>query len=182
MDEDQTNAALSFTLRRDTVSAVLAVEGPITEILGYEPHELIGVTSVDLLHPADSDAGVTSWVQMLLGPTLEGRFRGRYRHRDGSWIWVDTHNVNKLDDPDFACVMSIITVTDEADVSIHEQLRAQREVLARLNELLPVGLLHVSIDGRVIESNQLLRDLVGVEDPRRLDDLIAAVAPADRGL
>ncbi|KQO83990.1 diguanylate cyclase [Methylobacterium sp. Leaf90] len=59
-------------------------------LLGYEPEELVGTKSLDFVHPEDvADFGL---VLSAVGRGCSERAvsQQRYRHKNGSWLWVET--------------------------------------------------------------------------------------------
>jgi PAS domain S-box-containing protein len=62
-------------------------------VLGYEPDDLIGRQTLDLLHPDDVRRAVADTQAMfesgeaMAGPPCEYRFQ----HKDGRWIWLESH-------------------------------------------------------------------------------------------
>jgi diguanylate cyclase (GGDEF)-like protein len=122
---------------------------------------------------------VDNWMQMLgsAGAALPVRFR--HRHRDGSWRWVEMTNHNFLDDPARAYVTAELLVFDdpvaerapdgddrapavgrERPLQLHEALLAREQLLHRLSEALPVGVLQVDASGRVLYTNRRLHTIV----------------------
>jgi PAS domain S-box-containing protein len=57
-----------------------------TELLGYEPHEIIGTTFLGYTHPDDLNATVNAFAGILAQP-LDLPFEYRFRHKDGSYRW-----------------------------------------------------------------------------------------------
>ena len=57
-------------------------------LLGFDPEELIGRLSVDILHPDDRDR-IARHLQSVLehGPASE---EARFRHKAGGWVWLET--------------------------------------------------------------------------------------------
>jgi PAS domain S-box-containing protein len=58
-------------------------------ILGYSPDELIGQPFTDLVHPDDVDRTLAVFRRGAEEDTAVTRFDNRYRHRDGSYRWLD---------------------------------------------------------------------------------------------
>jgi len=63
-----------------------------------------------------------------------------------------------------------------------EVLGARQHMLARLGEALPVGVLHVDAQRRVLYSNNRLHDLLGCPRATTLDEQLATVVDRDRML
>ena len=65
-------------------------------LLGYEPDELIGRTAVDIVHPEDREH-IVRYLQSVLddGPASS---EGRFLHKDGHWIWMETRGRAVLDE------------------------------------------------------------------------------------
>ena len=74
----------------------------VVRYLGYSVDELIGRNAADFLHPDDAEA-MRERFRGFLGagdalPELN-RFEYRFRHRDGSWCWLESVAVNALANP-----------------------------------------------------------------------------------
>jgi len=77
------------------------------EILGYEPHELIGIKPANMAHPDDAER-VTKVLQSLLNGEVAPRsVINRIRHRDGRWIWVEA-GLRVLKNPETGAPAGII--------------------------------------------------------------------------
>ncbi len=57
--------------------------------LGYSPAELIGRPFIDLVHPDDVDRTIDEFRRATEEGTTTTRFENRYRHKDGSYRWLD---------------------------------------------------------------------------------------------
>jgi PAS domain S-box-containing protein len=86
----------------------------VVRYLGYSTAELLGRNAAEFLHPDDVEV-VRERFRGFLGSTegcsKEGqlslnRFEYRFRHRDGSWCWLESVAVNALSNP---AVLGIIT-------------------------------------------------------------------------
>ena len=84
-----------------------------------------------------------------------GRVRVRYRHANGHYVWLEVTNDNRLEDPEFGCVLSeMVDISDE--MAQLEALRDRERLLARLAEALPIGICHLRPDREVVYSNEPL--------------------------
>jgi len=74
------------TIVRGNLSGVrLYISPAVRELLGYEPHELIGRRASEIVHPDDAEV-----FRHLMNDVREGRIdfalsEQRQRHKDGSW-------------------------------------------------------------------------------------------------
>ena len=68
-------------------------------VLGYTPDELIGTSPVDLLHPEEREIVAQAFAEQLLVTGQPAPVEHRIRHRDGSWVWVESVAINLGDDP-----------------------------------------------------------------------------------
>jgi diguanylate cyclase (GGDEF)-like protein/PAS domain S-box-containing protein len=162
-------------LRRDEVAVVVEIDEAVTALLGWRADELVGARSIELVHADDVERAIANWMEMLAVPSRPHRWRGRYRCSDGSYLWLDISNTNRLEDPVHNDVLSeMVDVSDE--MSMHEALRERERLLRRLTEALPSGILQFDADRRVIHANEQLAAIV---EPS-IEGLLDAVVDADR--
>ena len=165
-------------VERDPLGVFLAVDDATTELLGWTSEELLGRTTIDLLHPDDVERALESWMAMRAGAGT-GRIRVRYRHADGHHLWVEVTNDNRLDDPAVGRVLSeLVDVSD--DMRQLEDLRARERLLAGLAEALPIGVAQVRPDGVVAYANPPMTELLGPLADRR--DVVRRCRNEDQAL
>jgi len=74
----------------------------VARYLGYSVRELLGHNATEFLHADDAEAVRERFRGLLSNresqPDLN-RFEYRFRHRDGSWVWLESVAVNALDNP-----------------------------------------------------------------------------------
>ncbi|HVM52480.1 MAG TPA: diguanylate cyclase [Acidimicrobiales bacterium] len=166
-------------LRKDEVAVILDADPEITEVLGWTQDDLQGFKSLDLVHPDDQERAVDSWIEMLGRPGAATRWQGRHRRKDGSWLWMEVTNHNHLDDPDRRVVEAeMIDIADQR--ATMEALRQREQLLARLADALPVGVLHVDLEGRILYTNDRFCSLIGVPPAGTIAEHLVGVVPADR--
>ncbi len=163
---------------KDDLAIIRYVDGRICRILGYEPSDLIGKRSLGLIHPEDQQRALGAWRDMLASPGLTTRVRARHLHGDGSWIWMELTNNNLLAEPERRVVTEMIDISEE--MSAVETLRQREQLLTRLAEALPTGVLHVDRRRNVRYSNSRLHRLLGTTPSSTVADQLAAVHPDDR--
>ncbi len=76
------------------------VSGGCEDILGYAPDELTRQVFRDAIHPADRMRVLLEFeaARQDVGATCEVIYR--FKHKSGSWLHVETHVVNRTNDPD----------------------------------------------------------------------------------
>jgi PAS domain S-box-containing protein len=143
----------------------------ITEILGYEAEEILGASSVDLMHEEDAHVVVEAL------PTLIAEKRGwtgwvlRWRHKDGSYRYLESNAVPILDDD------GTLLGYRGADRDITERKRAEqrlRESEERFKALANAAFEAVAIheEGMILDANQAFCSMFGCE----LDEVIGKSA------
>jgi diguanylate cyclase (GGDEF)-like protein/PAS domain S-box-containing protein len=167
------------SMRKDEYAAILSVDEAFTELLGWTTEELREKRSLDLLHPEEHALATENWMEMLSRPGPARRLRERFLHKDGSWVWFEVTNHNLLGDPDSRCITcEMVDISDE--MAAQEALRAREQLLDRLTAALPVGVLQIDDERRVVFANERLRDILGVPPSESLEGQLEHVLPADR--
>ena len=170
-------APKSSAVRKDAVAVITSVDVATPKMLGWTEEELLGRRTLELVHPDDHQRAIESWMDMLAAPGGTRRVRLRHQHRKGHYLWLEITNHNLLNDPEHACVVAeMVDISDE--MAAQEALRANEQLLRRLTEALPLGVLQIDSDRRVIYQNERAVEIFGLA----LDEAIgeAVVADADR--
>ena len=145
------------------------ISAAITRVTGYRPDELIGKKFFDLIHPDDQAVAKSSLLAIESGLV---RATYRYRHKDGSWLLIETLAKNAIHDPDICGI--IINTRD-----VTSQLRAEeslRKVSRALNAFVAVSNALIHADGEIDLVGQVCRIMVESAGYR-----MAWVGYADRG-
>ena len=165
--------------RKDGLAVLVEIDEAFTQILGWKPEEVLGLRSRDLIHPEDEALAVDNWMDMLASSGPGRRVRLRHLHRDGSWVWMEVTNHNLLEDPEHRCVVAeMVDISEE--MATHEALRAREQLLDRLAETLPLGLLQVDSDSKVVYTNDRLHSIVGSPRTRTVEEQLSNVVDEDR--
>jgi two-component system CheB/CheR fusion protein len=99
----------------------------ITRILGYAPAEFVGRHALEPMHPDDGPATAPLFARLTQSPRATFNHTFRYRHRDGSWRWIEGAGTNLLDDPAVgAVVASFRDVTEHKALEQALQQRAEQ--------------------------------------------------------
>lgn len=166
-------------VRKDLRAVITHADQAAERMLGYPPGGLVGVESRELVHPDDQDLAVQSWLELSSRPGGMERVRLRKRRADGSWLWVDVINHNRLQDPAYGCVVAdVVDVSQE--MAFREDVRTQERLLRRLTEALPVGVVQLLPTGEVAYSNERVHQILGTPARSSLDRLLDPLSPGDK--
>jgi diguanylate cyclase (GGDEF)-like protein/PAS domain S-box-containing protein len=195
------HASVVARVRKSEVALIVDIDDATSQLLGWNAAEMVGQTSLDFIHPDDQQLAVDSWLQMLAAHGPARAVRIRHRHKDGSWRWVEMTNRNLLDDPTFNCVVAeMVGVTGNTlaenghtaapgqktldmpvqPLRLHEALRAREQVLHRLAEALPLGVLQLDEQGRVVYTNRMLHTIFGPTRTSSVAEQFSSVVNEDR--
>lgn len=117
-------------------NGVIQFQSPSTEhILGYHPTERVGERAFEQFHPDDRERVVTTFTDVIESPgeTTE-RVEYRYRHADGSWVWLESIGSNRMDTVLGGFVINSRDITDRKQYE--KQLEALTTELETLNQVL----------------------------------------------
>jgi diguanylate cyclase (GGDEF)-like protein/PAS domain S-box-containing protein len=99
-------------------------------IVGYKDHELIGQSLFDFVHPRELEACKGVFAATLERPNHEMGGEIRFRHKDGSWVWLEGFSQNLLHEPSVRAV-----VLNYRDVSQRKETEKQLEYRAYYDSL-----------------------------------------------
>lgn len=126
------------------------------KMLGYEPSELVGKNCLEIVLKSDAEATVNA-LKEIRESSKSSEFESRVKRADGSDISI-LWSVQWSDpDDSFFCVAHDITERKAAEQVIKEAEARLRQIL----ESLPVGLMMVDLDGKVVLSNRTFEEVFG---------------------
>jgi diguanylate cyclase (GGDEF)-like protein/PAS domain S-box-containing protein len=163
------------TFAREVIGRFTAQDEGGHGLLGWSADELESLTDAELIHPDDQANAQAAWLEMLSNPGSPCRWRGRHRHADGSWKWLEVTNTNGIDDPEVGHVVSEMMDVSE-EMAATEALRERQEVLDRLHDALPLGVCQIDRERNVTYANDQLYDLIGCTRDDDLSLMLAAAA------
>ncbi len=71
----------------------------IVRMLGYSPVELLGKNAFDYVHPDDLQRVETGFAEGLEDPRARPSAEYRFRHKNGSWRWLESVGTNLTEEP-----------------------------------------------------------------------------------
>jgi PAS domain S-box-containing protein len=97
-----TEYALEIITVQDASGTFTYANEAVSRYLGYRVAELLGRNAAEFMHPDDADAMRDRFRGFLATSATQpelNRFEYRFRHRDGSWCWLESVAVNALENP-----------------------------------------------------------------------------------
>ncbi len=108
----------------------------IAWMLGYSSEELIGKNAFDYLHPDDRQWVETAFAEVVKDPGRVPSAEYRFRHKDGSWRWLESVGTNLTEEPGVgAYVINSRDVTRRKEAE--ERLRGAEKRYRTLVEQIP---------------------------------------------
>jgi len=128
--------------------------------LGYAIGELEGRNTFEFIHPEDQVLSQEVLMQLLESPGQVFSTVLRYRHKDGSWRFLEVKAKNLLDEPIIrGIVINAHDITRRTEAL--EALRESEELHSRILDTVPDMVFEVSLDGNFIYANRATAEILG---------------------
>jgi PAS domain S-box-containing protein len=161
----------------------IRVNRRLCEILGYSEEELMQLRGKDISHPEDLDVIDLQRPRLYSGEIDAVRLEKRYLRKDRTPVWVafsmtverdaegrPTHEIAVYND---------ITAQREAEARVRES----EEVYRQTFQLAASGIAHVGLDGRFLQVNRSLCDILGYSEAELVGRSVKEVShPEDKDL
>jgi len=99
-------------------------------LIGYDEQELIGRPFLEFVHPRDAAAAQKVLSTVLVSANQEAHGELRFRHKNGSWVWLEGFGQNLLEEPSVGAI-----VVNYRDVSQRKETEKQLEYRAYYDSL-----------------------------------------------
>jgi len=106
----------------DSRGQILYASGSTAKVFGYEPEELVGRNSLDLIHLEDRVQMSRVLPELLAIPQSTLQWHARMCRKDGTCSWVESTACNLLDRPDVNAI-----AVNHRDISARIALEAQKK-------------------------------------------------------
>ena len=154
---------------------LLYVSPGVERMAGRAPGEVVGQDAFGWSHPDDLAAYRPEYDAFLARPGAVITTEHRYRHRDGSWRWVEATSTNLLHDPAVGAV-----VCNFRDVTARKAAEAATARLAALVEAAGDAIISGDLDGTVRTWNPAAEQLFGYRAGEVVGRPVPGLVPADR--
>ncbi len=128
----------------------------ITSVFGYGLNELVGKNVFTYVHPDDVEAAKTTFTEAL-AKELVTPLVIRFKHKNGSWVYVQVVGNNQLDNPKVQGIL--ISSRDVTDLMQIKDIKTHAEEVERLNKLMV---------GRELKISDLKQEITELK--KRLDE------------
>jgi PAS domain S-box-containing protein len=148
-------------------------------LLGYEPSERTGTRPFELMHPDDAAAAREALVRMMSDPGTTHEVEFRYRHKDGSWRFIEAVGRTLLSDSAAAGVIvnsRDVTARRQAEEALRDSEASYRGLFDNLAELVYIQ----DLEGRFLNVNEAVVRAYGYSREELLGRTPAMLADPER--
>jgi PAS domain S-box-containing protein len=123
----------------DANKSIRYVSPAIYSVLGYKPEELLHTNADDLMNPEDLQRMQKAFRLLMENPGPHKSQEFRFRHKDGTWHFVEAIAKNIVDDPDVAGI--VVNFRDVTERKVAELLledyskNLEKKVVDRTQEI-----------------------------------------------
>jgi diguanylate cyclase (GGDEF)-like protein/PAS domain S-box-containing protein len=150
-------------------TALLDIEGRFVDVnqayvewLGYSREELLSLSFLIVIDPADVEAAEAASAKLASGAIRSYRTERRHRRADGTLVWGLVSVVAVLaDGGDKRLVVQVMDITEVK--RSETELREARQRFEQAFERAPIGMALVDLDGRFMRVNQALCTITGYD-------------------
>ncbi|MBI3913456.1 MAG: PAS domain S-box protein [Chloroflexi bacterium] len=139
---------------------ILYASPAAARIVGTTPEEMIGRNTFDGMHPDDVGCAYQIFASLREKPGNSMPLQVRFRHKDGSWRWVDGIGTNLLAEPSVGALVA--NYRDETERKHAEE--ALRESEARYHTVVESAtdiIYTVSVEGNILSINAAFESVTG---------------------
>lgn len=149
-----------ITLLTNGDGTILFTSPNTLKLIGYDAKELQNAYITQVLHPDELEYYYSLKQEILNNPGQLYVCEMRVKHKNGSYIWVESTTVNRLNDPTVKGV-----ITNARDINQRKKAEAENkasEVLFRSAfEQIAVGIAYLSTTGKWMRTNNQLCAITG---------------------
>lgn len=110
----------------DATGRVLLSSHAVSPIFGYALEERVGKNVFELIHPEDQAHVARLFRTLLQNRSGSATAQVRYRHKNGSWRWIEALGTNMLEDPSVRAVVINYRDITERRLLLQQLFQAQK--------------------------------------------------------
>lgn len=121
----------AFIEQSTDIITVLDVEGTyqyvspsMTRVVGHDPADLVGKSAFEYVHPDDRERLMETFSEVASNPDLTPTTEFRFRHADGSWVWIESIANNQMDND---LIEGVVVNSRDISARKEREQRVQRE-------------------------------------------------------
>jgi len=119
----------------DKESSPIFINKAHKRILGYDEDFLLDKNALELFHPEDRETAKDEWFKVIEEKEDRDMITGRYKAKDGSYIWLETH-LKTLTDKDEDVKFVLCISRDISDkVEAKKELEKNKEKVEKLHDV-----------------------------------------------
>lgn len=147
-------------------------------IFDYENVDYKKLNPDELTHPEDLPMVLTSLKKLIENPGTVITLQYRFKHGNGSWIWIESVFSNLLNEPAIEGIVINFRSIDERKK--YEDDLNKRELLYRtLFDLSPSGIMLEDLNGNIIDANETFLETTGYEREELIGQNVKKIVPPE---
>lgn len=144
----------------DTSGTILYKSPSVVNVTGYTPEELVGKNAFSLMHPDDAAYVQSLFVRLVQQPGTTVSAQFRYRHKNGTWVWLEAVAQNLIHEPTIQAIVSNYRNITERK-NYEEELRQSEERYRTLIDNSRDAIFRLSPEGIIITINPAFEAMTG---------------------
>lgn len=143
--------------------SIVFTNSAVKRIFGYEAEELIGKSSMELIHPEDQHRVATEIQAGVANPGQVHIVEYRRIHKNGTWIYLEAKCVyyKEVDDETGYIYVTSRDISERKKAK--EELRLSEEKYRTIFNFAPVGIFQSVSAGTIIIANEVFAKILGYD-------------------
>ncbi len=158
----------------DANGTILYASPSTHRILGHSAAEFAGRDAFDAVHPDDLQGVLSLFAELLQKPGATLASQYRYRHKDGTWRWLEGSGTNLLAEP---AVQAI--VCNYRDITVRKQAQDAVAHFAAIVESSDDAIIGEDLQGDIISWNAAAERMYGYKAEEVIGRPISLLVPLE---
>jgi len=100
-------SVLDIVVILDAKGTIIFENAAVERVLGFRPGERVGDSILSHAHPDDVARAIASMGELFVDSQKLTRITMRFRHKDGTWRWLETFGRNLMDLPAIGGILAV---------------------------------------------------------------------------